>query len=813
MRLDQETLAMDPNEALVVETHSCFHCGEVCDDETIKVEDHTFCCQGCKLVYQLLDENGLSHFYSASDENGVGRKPDQTNYSFLDNEEVVASLLQFTDGEVAKFTLELPSIHCISCIWLLENLNRLVPGIKQSRVDYLKKQCSILYNVKDTNLRQIIEILSSIGYPPRLNLDQVGQSGKMPAVNRSLYYKLGVAGFCFGNIMLLSFPEYLGLKGDATYTYLGYFNILLALPVVFYAGIDYLKSAMHSLRRLELGIDLPIAIGMIVLFGRSVVELLWQLGEGYLDSLAGFVFFLLIGKWFQQRSFDAIHFDRDYRSFFPISVQKRKEGNWQYESVKNLIIGDIIKVHHGEIIPCDAILMKGDARIDYSFVTGEEHEQHKIAGDHLYAGGRQMGSSIELTVCKQVDQSYLTQLWNQEIFQGEKGDLPSELMDRVSQYFVLAILLISAGTFLYWWPQDLAIALKATTAVLIISCPCVLALSVPFIYGNMMRILARVQIYCRNTAVMEKVSDVSHILFDKTGTLTDLRHIEVMFEGEPLKDQEIHMVQSLTGQSNHLLSRAIHRQSMSKNVAMVSQFQEHVGKGIEGKVEGFFVRMGSADYILQSKTQGNATEVLLEINGHYRGRYVMKQALRRGIVSTIRQLSKTYVLQLVSGDNDNDRIRMSAVMGETSPLFFDQKPQDKLDLVKKLQAEGRRTMMIGDGLNDAGALRQSDVGMVISQQDNSFSPACDIIISSDAFLRLGDYIAFIRGGRVLLKGAIGLSLIYNSVGLFFATTGQLSPVVAAILMPISSLTVMTYGLLSTEILYRLKLRSEPSVGL
>ncbi len=780
----------------------CHHCGDDCKDGLIEVNDHSFCCNGCVMVFQLLEDNGLSYFYHE----GTGVRPQEVDYAFLDDEQVVDALVHFKDDNLTKIVLELPTIHCVSCIWLLEHLTKLVSAVKQSRVDYLKKTCSVLFDHNQMNLRGIIEVLSSIGYPPRFNLDKIDKRHSVPQSGRSLYYKLGVAGFCFGNIMLLSFPEYLGLQGDRAFTYLSYFNILLALPVVFYAGADYLRSAWTSARRAELGIDLPIAIGMLVLFTRSIVEISMGLGEGYLDSLAGFVFFLLIGRWFQQRSFDSIHFDRDYKSYFPISVERKEADMWSYVNVRSLEIGDIIKLKHGEIIPCDGLLKGGEGRIDYSFVTGEEYQQIKNLGDKLYAGGRQQGSAIELIVTKAVDQSYLTKLWDEEVFAEQKADLPSKLMDMISKYFVAAILLLALGTFIYWMGRDMAMAVKTTTAVLIIACPCVLALSVPFIYGNMMRILARQQVYVRNTGVLEAIADVTHILFDKTGTLTDMNSMTVEFYGEELNEHELSMIAAIVHQSNHILCRRLTIHHKDGPSCKVEHFKEYIGQGLEGIVWNTKIRMGSAAFILGATDNQDKTEVLVEIDSRYKGRYTFKQSLRKGILDTICRLKTRFSLQLLSGDNSNDKQRMTELLGGEVPLYFGQTPLQKLNKVKDLQSQSCQVMMIGDGLNDAGALRQSNVGVVISHADNSFSPACDVILSHEPFSRLTDYISFIVGGRSLLYGAVGLSIIYNVVGLSLAMAGYLTPVVAAILMPISSVTVMVYGLISTEILFRWKFR-------
>ena len=235
--------------------------------------------------------------------------------------------MDFTDGRQSRVHFHLPQIHCSSCLWLLENLNQIDEGIVQSRVNFLRKEVSMIYEESDTTLRKIVELLATLGYAPVLNMDRLEQS-QVSAVEKTLYYKIGLAGFAFGNIMLLSFPEYFGMDSstEATFArFFGYLNIMLTVPVVFYSGFDYLRSAWQGLRRGHLNIDVPVSLGILALFGRSIFEILTHTGAGYLDSLAGLIFFLLIGKWFQQKAYYTISFDRDYKSYFPVAVTRIKE--------------------------------------------------------------------------------------------------------------------------------------------------------------------------------------------------------------------------------------------------------------------------------------------------------------------------------------------------------------------------------------------------------------------------------------------------------------------------------------------------------
>ena len=788
-------------------TIHCTHCGEVCPDQHSLKDEFWFCCEGCKLVYQLLSDHKLDGYYNALDTAFVGRKPQsKKDYSYLDDEEILNQLLEFSSDERQSFTFELPDIHCTSCIWLLENLDKLTPGIISTRVNFLKKTCSVSYDPRITRLQIIAELLHKIGYTPRFNQDMMGGAERETA-DRSLLYKLGVAGFSFGNIMLLSFPEYLGLNGAKDFQFLGYLNLVLALPVMLYSGSDYLKNAIRGLRIRKLGIDVPIALGMLVLFLRSTYEIISATGVGYLDSLSGFVFFLLIGRWFQQYTQQSISFDRDYRSFFPISVLKKEQDQWVNKNVREIEKGAELKIRHQEIIPCDGILKSPEAKIDYSFVTGEERVQVVPEGSLLYAGGKMKGQAILMEVTKPVNQSYLTRLWNDRENYQRMAPQMSNLIEKIGHHFVLGILMIALGTMIYWINVDITMAFNAVTAVLIIACPCVLALSVPFIYGNMLRLLAAQGVFCRNTDILERVHMMNTVVFDKTGTITDTDKMETIFTGNPLSERDRILIKSLSVESSHPLSQSIARSMPEAPALTPGMFREHIGKGIEGRIDGSDIRMGSPAFIFETPVSTEDTTVLVEIDGKYLGRYVVKQRLRKNIRTILKSLSKRCTLFLLTGDGRHDEKRMTEIFPSHSELHFDQKPIDKLKFIKRQQEKGERVMMIGDGLNDSGALKQSDLGIVVSQTTNNFTPACDIIVSRSSFEQLSRILDFVKRGRYLLYGAFFWAFLYNAVGLYFAVLGLLSPVVAAILMPVSSLTIMAYGLLSTQLLHRIQFKS------
>jgi Cu+-exporting ATPase len=789
----------------------CAHCGDECPENQLEVENNTFCCNGCQIVYSVLKENGLGDYYSFQERPGISQKSIKSkNYSFLDDEDVINNLLEFREADICKISFTIPQIHCTSCIWLLENLNKLHQGILGSRVNFMNKSATISYDPNLITLKQVVEYLAIIGYPPELNLQRLSDT-KTKVQDRSLYYKLGLAGFSFGNIMLLSFPEYLGFDHASVKFYIGYINIILALPVLLYSGFDYLRSAYWTVKMKQINIDIPIAVGMLTLFTRSVYEIVTMTGEGYLDSLAGFIFFLLIGKWFQHYTFYSIAFDRNYKSYFPISALVYHDDSWHSRSLDRLEAGDILLIKNEEIIPGDGLLMKGNASIDYSFVTGESDIVTKKEGEKLFAGGKSIGSVIQIQLLKKVDQSYLTRLWDEDSFSIDKVARTQTLINRIGKYFTLSIMTIAFISLAYWLLTDPAIAFNSFTAVLIVACPCALALALPFSYGNILRLMGHRLFYIKNVQVIDRLQMVDEIIFDKTGTITDHKSTVVAIGGRVISSRETALIKSAVYHSNHPLSKAIFSSLSGDFFTKPNEFLEITGQGITATFGNDKLRIGSPAFINRYDSQ-DINGVIVEINEEIVTWFDIKHKLRTGVEQLVTTLGKKYTVSILSGDNNREELRLKSFFPDNAHLIFNQSPHDKLNYVRSRQELGHKILMIGDGLNDAGALMQSDVGVVISEDSNNFTPACDAILGAIAFDSLLDYLTFLKNARWIIMGAFILAFLYNIIGLYFAVRGELSPIVAAILMPLSSVTVMLYGLIASTVGFRLLCKRQDLSG-
>lgn len=783
-------------------SENCFHCGQGIEKERILFDEKTFCCNGCKSVYEILNTNNLSNFYELNKRAGIRPDESSSQFDYLDTPEIFEKVTDFSEGNTSLVTFKIPVIHCSSCIWLLESLHTLNDHINYSQVNFTRKTLQISFNHSNLKLSELANFLTNLGYKPVISLETADKN--VEHLDKSLLVKFAIAAFAFGNGMFLAFPEYIGGEDYWMEHYKGLFRALmclLAIPVVVYSASDYYKSAWYGLKNKIVNIDVPIVLGIIVLFGRSLYEVATDYGPGYFDTLCGLLFFMLLGKIFQKRTYNALSYDRDYKSFYPIAVTKVDfEGKQDNILLSEIKIGDRILVRNQEIIPVDAILINGEGNIDNSFITGESATISKQPGDKIFAGGKQIGSSLELEVIKNVDQSYLTQLWNKEAFKKHETGLDT-LTNNVSKYFTFIILGIALASGIYWYFIDLDKMFQVISAILIIACPCALALSAPFTFGHIMRILGRNKFYVKDTLTIEKISKLDTIVFDKTGTITHRKKSNIKYEGSEINEFDLLNIKTLLKNSNHPLSKSLYDfLEVNDDYYLVENFREISGKGYEASVRGTLYKIGSAKYNNQ-ESKNLETAVYISRNNEFLGKFIFKNEYRENLRSLFKKLTGYHVF-ILSGDNASEENQLKELIPAYKGMAFNQSPEDKLNYIKNLQNQNFKVAMLGDGLNDAGALKQSNVGIAIADDTNSFTPSSDVIMNGEKVVHLDKYLNVCKGSMTIVKITFIISFLYNVVGLSYAVTGHMHPLFAALIMPASSITVVSFTTLSTWILGR-----------
>ena len=771
----------------------CYHCGDECNDGVQLIEEKKFCCLGCKTVYEILESNELSDYYDLGNTPGISLKKqvEETQFDYLKDSIIQQHLHDFQSETKNVITFHIPEIHCSSCIWLLENLNRLLEDVWYTQVHFTKKELMVAYNPQRLSLPDLVKYLAKLGYFPHITLAERPNNNSQK-INHLLYLKLGISGFCFGNVMLLAFPEYLGFEGaeGQLKTFFGYLSALLSLSVL-YTASDYFKSAYKGIKHQYFNIDIPISLGILTLFFRSLYDIMATTDIGYFDSLTGLVFFLLIGRWFQNKTYQELSFDRDYTSYFPLAVDKVEGMSSKPIQVNLLKPGDEIIIKNNELIPTDSILLSRHASIDYSFVTGESMPDQKKESDYIYAGGRQKGVSIKLRVQKTISQSYLTQLWNNEAFQkNTKQHQP--LIDNISKHFTFIIVGIALISLCSWYWIDPSKMFIVFTSVLIVACPCALALSAPFTLGNTLRAMGKSGLYLKNAQSIEVMSKLTHIVLDKTGTITYGDKTKVFYRGKELSSTDQQAIKSIVGHSNHPLSNLLTDHFSTTCEVPIAEFREVAGQGLEAYYQGKKYKIGSDLFVGRQKLENSSgTQVYICKQDQLLGNFEIGNSYRRGLKEVVIKLQSFLKLTILSGDNDAEKITLKEKFNVTD-VVFDKKPEEKLEYLKALTNNGEITMMLGDGLNDAGALQQSHLGIVVADNVNNFTPASDGILDANFFDKLPVFITLSKASSRIIYASFILSFLYNIVGLTFAVSGMLTPIFAAILMPMSSISIVFF---------------------
>ena len=775
----------------------CYHCGTPCINNSIAIADKIFCCDGCQLVYEILNENGLCDYYKLQSHPGLAQiKPARSDkYAYLDNEDIARQLYKFTNGDYTIVTFYIPGVHCSSCMWLLEHLNKVNEGISESRLNFTTKEVTIHFTRSKISLRKITELLTAIGYEPYISLDEADKK-KNSKHNKQKLYKLGIAGFCFGNVMMMSFPEYLshntGIEQEYAHLF-RYLNLLLAIPVFFYSASEFFVTAWKGLQQKTLNIDAPIALAILITFARSVFEIATNTGSGYLDSMCGIVFFMLVGRVVQERTYRSISFHRDYKSYFPIAVNVVTTTGIISKRLQDLKEKDIVELHNDEIIPADAVVLSGKARIDYSFVTGESEPVTVKQNEMAYAGGKQVGEQLTIQIIKPVAGSYLTSLWNHYAFSKDKEEQNDKgsAIHVLSKYFTYVLFTLAAITAIYWGVVNPSKIIPSVTAMLIVACPCALLLTSTFTNGNILRIFSNNGLFLRDATVIEQLAKINQIVFDKTGTITQGGSNHFTSTGHCLSDTEKDMLYAVVKASKHPYSKALAAWLGSREGTEVSGWRETPGKGLDAIVNGNRILVGSGEFtgMLQGKNNENKATVYVRVNDKITS-FNFHSVFRESIPQIIPMLNNRYQLSLLSGDNDKQKEVLGELFGTRSELLFEQKPIDKLRYIEARQKKGKKVLMIGDGLNDAGALQQSNVGITLADDINNFTPSCDAILDAKKFALLPGILRLARASRYIIGFSFTISILYNIVGLYFSTRGLLNPMIAALLMPISTLSIV-----------------------
>ena len=781
-----------------------------------------FCCQGCLGVFQILfnHPDGVPHnfrdteLFQACVEAGIIPK-DVKDAVYMKGQKKEmpedASLSQCQEEEIhaQDLLLKIDGMWCTACAWLIEEVLKRTKGVVKANVFFLSDTAQVKYIPSFLNPLDILAKIRALGYRPSWFEDSIESTRE----RRDLLVRLGISAFLTANIMMISFALYMGFLEDLTrqgIRYLSYPLWVLATPVIFYGGFPILRRAIVGLRYGKTTMDTLISVGALTAYIYSVLHVLKGSLHLYFDTASMLITLVLLGRTLESQAKEKI--SRGVTDLYRLANQKVRvslNGKERWVSPDALRPGDEFQVRGGERVPMDGRLLSGAALFDESILTGESRPVRRQIGEEVMGGALLLESTLKLATTRVAREGSLKQmieLMQEALLKKNPFEL---LADRLTKWFVPAILLIAVFTVLFLllkgFPKDIAL-LRALTVV-VVACPCALGIASPLAKVAAIGAGRERGLLIRDPSALEKVKDLDALILDKTGTVTEGNFSlqEVITSGIP-REEALRTVASVEKYSSHYLAREIVQSAykLGGKLEECEGFKSFEGLGVRGNVRGKDTAVGNRSFMegckmgvpsslersgqsLQSKGR---TVLFFGWNGKAQGLFVFGDSLKAGVRQTVQNLEKKGVaIWLVSGDAEITTRAVAAELG-IHQCFGEMLPQGKVDLVKKLQEEGRRVGMVGDGINDAAALAQADVGMAIGTLMNIAQEASDIVLLTQDLTRVLDVFDLSTLTVRTVRQNLLFALLYNGLAIPLAVTGVLNPVIAVVAMFASSLTVI-----------------------
>lgn len=791
----------------------CYHCGLPLPPDqpirhTLHGHDRDFCCLGCEAVCVAIHEAGLEGFYQRTPEGTLLAPPPEPprDAVLYDIDEVQA---EFTDttGDERAIHLLVEGIHCAACVWLIERTLTPLPGVISASVNLSGKRLLLRWDNRRIKLSTVIDHLGRIGYAA-VPFDPAVAEGAIQQQNRALLFRLAFAGFAAMNLMWTSIALYAGAAEDEFRTLFHWVGFGLATPTLLYAGWPFLRGAWSGLRSRHLTMDLPIAIGAIATWSYSTWITLTGGEAVYFDTVVNFLFVILIGRFLEGASKrQAVAATQRLLDLQPRVATLLRDGHEAVVPIRAVQLGDRVLVRPGHKIPVDGTIIEGVSHVDEALLSGESVAVAKRVGDSVHAGTINVDGALTLRVDATLRHTALGRII-QLVEEAQASKAPIQCTaDRIVPWFVLTTLILASLTFLYWLPTDGAVALLAATSVLIITCPCAFGLATPMAIAVASGQGARYGILVKDGAVLETLSDINHVVFDKTGTLTQGKMVvQRLLADQP--DRLLQQIARLEQRSEHSIGRAIVAAAEARQLPLmqagVEAFENHPGYGVRGIVDGDQLVIGSREWLqrnqIEDRDQFIAESAELEaaamsciyvaVNGCSVALLAISDQLRPDAAQLLARLRSTGIkLTLLSGDRRPVAEAVAAQLGGMA-VIAEVLPADKVAVIRDLQRQGERVAMVGDGVNDAPALIQADVGIAIGSGTDVSVESADIVLMSDQLDRIRLATELSRITLRTIRQNIGLSLLYNLIMIPLAMAAMITPLFAAIAMPISSLLVI-----------------------
>ncbi|MGD0770374.1 MAG: heavy metal translocating P-type ATPase [Tepidisphaeraceae bacterium] len=820
--LATEILAASPPATAPV---PCSHCGQDVPRGLVEVESQLqFCCAGCRAVYDAIHACGLEAYYRLRNAAVAPPKPSESTFESFDAPAFHKLFVQQQSQTVASVDLMLEGVTCAACVWLIERLPHVLPGVIEARLSLRQAIVRVTWNTRELSLSRIGRTLNGLGYTPHPAKGLPRKQLARIEVRKRLI-DLAVAGAIAGNAMLVACALYAGRGGRMEDSYREFFrwiSAVLGILSLAWPGAGFFRGAIAAVRLRTVNFDVPIVLGLLAGGVAGIVNVILNRGEVYFDSLSVLVFLLLVGRFLQfrqqRRADDAVEL---LFCLAPSTCRTVRQGDRIEEMpIEAVVSGDLIEVLSGQTIAADGVVESGQSHVLQALLTGEAEPVPVGVGDKVYGGVPNQGASLRIRVSQVGADSRVGRLMR--VVERGVAEKPAivQFTDRIAARFVLVVTLAAAGTFAYWSRFDVAAAVDHAVALLIVCCPCVLGLATPVTLAVAIGRLARRDILVKSGAAIEKLARRGQILLDKTGTLTfgQLRLVCWHVEGfASTGDEQFKpLVAALERQSQHPVARAFCQalaafELPAAQSALLHDVKEQPNGGIRAMLGSQAVHVGSPAFVnragisvppslarLQHELeQVGTTVVLVAVDGNAVALAGFGDQIRddsRWAVHALHELD--WDEQILSGDSQSVVRKVARAVGiDPSRATGEMTPEAKLALVREYQ--GRcLTVMVGDGVNDAAALAAADVGIAVHGGAEASLAAADVYIASPGLTPLVHLVTAARKTMRTIRVNLAISLVYNLVAAALAATGKMSPLICAILMPVSSATVLSLAMAS-----------------
>jgi Cu2+-exporting ATPase len=788
----------------------CAHCGLPAPDAGVtNPGEALFCCAGCRMAYAIIHRAGLGTYYlqraqveaEPSRARGSGRSyADYDHPSFRERHVRVGA-------DAARMQLFLEGIHCSACVWLVERLPRVVEGVRAARLDLGRSALEVVFEPERVTPSAIARALDGLGYPPHPSA--IAQREGERVRERALFMRLGIGGALAGNVMLMGLALYSGATSQLEYAALfRWGSFLLSIPAVFYCGAVFLRGAASAIRTRTPHMDLPVSIGILAGFTRSAWNTLMGVGEVYFDSIAVLIFLLLVGRWLQQRHHRGAAQALDLVAALAPATAHLVDGE-RVEDVPadSLAANSVVRVLPGERIAADGVVVFGRSSVDTSWLTGESLPEEVKPGARVYAGTQNLSAELEVRVESAGQATRLGRLML-SVEQAQAARAPIvRLADRVAGYFVFAALGLSAATYALWSFLDPSRALDHAVALLVVTCPCALGMATPLAVNAALRRAARAGIFFKGGEFLESLARPGTLAFDKTGTLTEGRLALTAFFGDERAKAFVRAAEKL---SPHPVARALVAAFHGAPELPVEFAREEPGAGIVARVAGHDVRVGSLELVraagaalpielerqLERQASLGRPTVLVALDGEVCALAAFSDPLRADAESSLERLrGHGYETAILSGDRQAVVDNIARSLGRLAAAHGGLSPESKLRWVESARRRGP-VVMVGDGVNDAAAMAAADVAIAVHGGAEASLVAADAFTTVPGVKTVLEAVEGARRTLTVIRRGIAFSLAYNVIGVALCMAGWISPLLAAVLMPLSSITVVATALRS-----------------